>query len=186
MIKKKKDTFTIRGEARKEDLSRQNTNPPNETDPKHRTTITASRKSLSPARLPDPSPGAQIRGQIPPSKQSNAARRSKRGGRARADDKKARGCVRGGGTGIDSIPYPAGEDRSIGWWCSRPPRGCRVPRLPACLPARAGSPRGPGARKEGRKLAAPAAAPWGVWDGEEVGDAAGLPVSTRVAPRYFL
>jgi len=67
-----------------------------------------------------------------------------------------------------------------------PPRGCRVPRLPACLPARAGSPRGPGARKEGRKLAAPAAAPWGVWDGEEVGDAAGLPVSTRVAPRYFL
>ena len=146
-----------------------------------------ARACRPPARLPDPSPGAQIRGQIPPSKQSNAARRSKRGGRGRArTTKKREGACRGGGTGIDSIPYPAGEDRSIGWWCSRPPRGCRVPRLPACLPARAGSPRGPGARKEGRKLAAPAAAPWGVWDGEEVGDAAGLPVSTRVAPRYFL
>lgn len=83
---------------------------------------------------------------------------------------------------------PCGRGQSIGWWwCSRPHVVAACPAcLPACLPARAGSPRGPGARKEGRKLAAPAAAPWGVWDGEEVGDAAGLPVSTRVAPRYFL
>ena len=47
---------------------------------------------------------------------------------------------------------PCGRGQSIGWWwCSRAPRGCRVPRLPACLPARAGSPRGPGGRKEARR-----------------------------------
>jgi len=62
-----------------------------------------------------------------------------------------------------------------------------LPRAPpACLPASLLAQAARAARGEGRKLAAPAAAPWGVWDGEGNGDAAGLPVSTRVAPRYFL
>lgn len=62
-----------------------------------------------------------------------------------------------------------------------------LPRAPpACLPASLLAQAARAARGEGRKLAAPAAARWGVWDGEGDGDAAGLPVSTRVAPRYFL
>jgi len=79
---------------------------------------------------------------------------------------------------------PCGRGQSIGWWwCSRPHV---VAACPACLPASLLAQAARAARGEGRKLAAPAAAPWGVWDGEGDGDAAGLPVSTRVAPRYFL
>lgn len=76
---------------------------------------TASRKSHSgaPGRRPDPAPGAQIRGQNPAeqAKQRGAAKQTQRQAGA---DKKARGRVRRGGTGegIDSIPYPAGEDRA--------------------------------------------------------------------------
>lgn len=47
-----------------------------------------------------------------------------------------------------------------------------LPRAPpACLPASLLAQAARAARGEGRKLAAPAAAPWGVWDGEGDGDA---------------
>jgi hypothetical protein len=118
----------------------------------------------APDRRPDPAPGAQIRGQ----KSRRASKATRRGeanaeaGRART--KKARGRVLRGGTGRSRnrfhIPYPAGEDRqSIGWWWRVTPRAPTW--LPRALPALPPCPRGPGG-KEGRKLAAPAAAPWGL------------------------
>ena len=71
-------------------------------------------------------------------------------GRARTTKKREGACVE---AEQESIPYltlrARTEHRVV--VVLAPPRGCRVPRLPACLPARAGSPRGPGGRKEARR-----------------------------------
>lgn len=141
----------------------------------------ASRKSRQRARSPpDPAPGAQIRGRkIPPSKQSNAARGSKR----RGGQKCAEGVRRERRNRNRFHTLPCGRGQSIGRWCRAPHV---VAACPACLPP---CPRGPGERKEGRKLAAPAAAPCavcGTGGGGRWGSRGPLPVSTRVVLRYFL
>lgn len=72
---------------------------------------TASRKRhySAPTRRPDPASGAQIQGQIPPSKQKQRERGQQASAETGRTEKRE---ARRGDTGIDSIPYPAGEDRS--------------------------------------------------------------------------
>jgi hypothetical protein len=127
----------------------------------------------APTRRPDPASGAQIQGQIPPSKQNREKRGSLR--RDRAQEKSARRVE----TTQESIPYLTLRARTEHRVVSSPPhpRGCRS-ALPPCSrrqPARTG---GDGSEPHRRRRR--------VWDGNEEGEAAGLPLSTLVALRYFL
>lgn len=144
---------------------------------------TASRKShySAPTRRPDPASGAQIQGQIPPGKQNTKQREARKPPQRQGAQKSARRVE----ATQESIPYLTLRARTEHRVVSSPPaRGCRVP----CLPARAGSPRGPGGRKRAAPAPAPAAAAAGgvCGTGRKKGAAAGLPDSTRVALRYFL
>jgi len=145
---------------------------------------TTSRKShySAPTRRPDPASGAQIQDQIPPSKQNTKQREARKPPQRQGAQKSARRVE----ATQESIPYltlrARTEHRVV--VSSPPARGCRVP----CLPARAGSPRGPGGKEASRTGTGTGGGGWRrVWDGKEEGGSGGPSgFYPRRAPLLFI
>ena len=144
---------------------------------------TASRKRhySAPTRRPDPASGAQIQGQIPPSKQKQREREASKPPQRQGAQKSARRVE----ATQESIPYLTLRARTDHRVVSSPPHvvaACPASLLPQAARA------DPGGRKRAAPApAAAAAAAGGVCGtGRKKGAAAGLPDSTRVALRYFL
>ena len=143
---------------------------------------TASRKShySAPTRRPDPASGAQIQGQIPPSKQNTKQREARKPPQRQGAQKSARRLE----ATQESIPYLTLRARTEHRVVSSPPHV--VAACPASLcsrrqPARTG---GKEASRTGTGTGGGGGCVCGT--GRKKGAAAGLPDSTRVALRYFL
>jgi hypothetical protein len=109
---KEEDTFTISDEGEKRTFFQHNTNQANETDTKHRTT--KHNITQEPLQRTNSSPRSGVRCTDPgPNPAQQAKHKTERGEEASAETGRTEKCeARRGDTGIDSIPYPAGEDRA--------------------------------------------------------------------------